>query len=217
MIKEERKKSGPKPVDGLTKAQEKMMTTIRDIIAEQGLPPTMKELAVVLGIRGPTVYEQMKKLVKKGYLRHTPRKARSIEIVDQPPPVSEIVPVPIIGKVAAGLPILAMENIMGQIGVEANIVRGQCFALEVQGDSMIKADIKEGDYLIVRQQPLAENGDIVVALMEDEATVKRLFISDDRIELRPENPAYSVISIGPEDDIKILGKVLAVRGHASVI
>ena len=217
MAKEKRKKPGPKRVEGLTKAQEKMMSTIRDIIAERGLPPTMQELAEVLGIRGPSAYEQMRNLVRKGYLRHTPRKARSIEIVDQPPPMSETVPVPIVGTVAAGQPILAVENVMGQIGVEANVVRGQCFALEVQGDSMIEAGIKEGDYLIVRQQPLAENGDIVVALLEDEATVKRLFISEDRIELRPANAAYRPIQIAPDGEIKILGKVLAVRGRTLVL
>ncbi len=217
MTEEERRKPGPKPVDGLTRSQEKLLTTIRDLIAEQGLPPTMKEIGAVLGMRGPSVYEQMMNLVRKGYLRHTARKARSVEIVEQPPLVSEIVPVPIVGTVAAGVPILAVENVMGQIGVEANVVRGQCFALEVEGDSMIDADIKEGDYLIVRQQPLAENGDIVVALLEDEATVKRLFISEDRIELRPENAAYRPIRVAPDAEIRILGKVLAVRGRASVI
>ena len=206
----------PKPTEGLTQSQERLIETIRTLIAEYALPPTVQELANILGMKGASVHEQLGHLVRKGYLRRTPRKARSLEIVDQPPPMSETVLVPIVGTVTAGMPILAVENQVGQINVEVNVVRGLCFALEVQGDSMIEADIKEGDYLIVRQQPIAENGDIVVALIANEATVKRLFISEDRIELRPANPAYPVMRIGPEDDLKILGKVLAVRGRASV-
>lgn len=91
-----------------------------------------------------------------------------------------------------------------------NVARGNCFALEVQGDSMIEADIFEGDYIVVRQQPIAENNDIVVAMIDDEATVKRLFISEDRIELRPENQNLKPIIIGQKDELKIIGKVLHV-------
>ncbi len=211
MHPDNQKLPGIGPKEGLTPSQERLLEAIRTFIAENDLPPTVQELADILKIKGASVHEQLGNLTSKGYIRRTPRKARSLEIVEQPPPVSEKVPVSIVGRVAAGLPIWAVENRLGEIMVEANLVRGRCFALEVEGESMIEADIHEGDYLIVRQQPLAENGDIVVALIEDEATVKRLFISEDRIELRPANPAYPVIRIAPEDELKIVGKVLTVR------
>ncbi|MBF0370489.1 MAG: transcriptional repressor LexA [Magnetococcales bacterium] len=190
------------------------MAAIQAFIDEKGMPPTVQEMADALGIKGATVHEQIGKIARKGYLKRTPRKARSLEIIRRPPSVSRLVPVSIVGKVAAGLPIFATENHVGEVLVESNVAQGRCFALEVQGDSMVEADIHEGDILIVRQQPLAENGDIVVALLEDEATVKRLFISGDRIELRPANAAYATILIAPDDDLKIIGKVLAVRGRA---
>ena len=207
-----KKKRGRRPVEGLTTAQEKAFKAIRSFAEKKGFPPTVKELADQLGMASASAHELVSELVRKDFLRRTPRKARSLEIVKQPPvPASDLVSVPIVGSVAAGMPILAVENIEGEILVDAHTVRGTCFALEVKGDSMVGADIDEGDYVIVRQQPLAESGDIVVALMEDEATVKRLFISDEKIELRPENPAYPVISIGAENDLRILGKVIAVR------
>ena len=190
------------------------MEAIRDFIDNRNMPPTVQELADALGIRGATVHEQIGKLVRKGWLKRTPRKARSLEILRQAPSVSRLVPVPIVGEVAAGLPIFATENFVGEILVESTVARGRCFALEVRGDSMVEAEIREGDFVIVSQQPLAENGDIVVALLGDEATVKRLFISGDRIELRSANAAYAPIPVAPDDELKILGKVLAVRGRA---
>jgi repressor LexA len=130
--------------------------------------------------------------------------------------IPDLVAVPIVGRVAAGQPILAEENIVGEVLVEGGIARaGRCFALEVTGDSMVDAGIRERDLVVVRQQPVAENGDIVVALLEDEATVKRLFIRDERIELRPENPNHRPIPVGPDDGLRILGKVVAVRRPSS--
>ncbi len=208
----EKKKRGRRPVKGLTTAQEKAFKAIRLFAEKKGFPPTVRELADQLGMASASAHELVSKLVHKDFLRRTTRKARSLEIVKQPPvPASDLVSVPIVGSAAAGMPILAVENIEGEVLVDAHAVRGTCFALEVKGDSMIEADIDEGDYVIVRQQPLAESGDIVVALMEDEATVKRLFISNEKIELRPENPAYPVIPIGEENDLRILGKVVAIR------
>jgi repressor LexA len=206
------KKRGRKPVEGLTEAQEKALKAIRAFVDRKGFPPTVMELADHLDMASASAHELVSALVEKGFLRRTPRKARSLEIVRQPPvPASDLRPVPVVGTVVAGMPLLAVENIEGEILVDAHVVRGTCFALKVKGDSMIEADIAEGDLVIVRQQPLAESGDIVVALMEDEATVKRLFISDEIIELRAENPAYPVISIGAENGLRILGKVVAVR------
>jgi repressor LexA len=156
-------------------------------------------------------------LVRKGYLKREPRKARGIAIIREPEDdVPDLVAVPIVGRVAAGQPILAEENIVGEVLVEGGIARsGRCFALEVTGDSMVDAGIRERDLVVVREQAVAENGDIVVALLEDEATVKRLFIRDERIELRPENPKYRPIPVGPDDGLRILGKVVAVRRPGS--
>jgi repressor LexA len=120
--------------------------------------------------------------------------------------------VPVVGQVAAGQPLFAEENIVGEIFVEDRIARsGRCFALEIAGDSMVGAGINNQDFVVVRQQPVAESGDIVVALLGDEATVKRLYIRDEIIELRPENPKLRPISVGPENELRILGKVVAVR------
>jgi repressor LexA len=122
-----------------------------------------------------------------------------------------LVAVPILGQVPAGTPLLAAENVVGELLVDARTARGRCFALEVQGDSMIDADIQDGDYVIVRQQQLAESGEIVVAMLKDEATVKRLRLTAEAIELRPENRRFSPIPIGPDDDLRILGKVVAIH------
>ena len=131
MHKNNQKLPGIGPKEGLTPSQERLMEAIRTFIAENGLPPTVQELADILKIKGASVHEQLGNLSSKGYIRRTPRKARSLEIVEQPPPVSDEVSVSIIGRVAAGLPIFAVENQIGEIWVEANVVRGRCFALVV--------------------------------------------------------------------------------------
>jgi repressor LexA len=119
--------------------------------------------------------------------------------------------IPLIGTVAAGHPILAQENWIGDVWVNRDLAaRGKCFALQIKGDSMTGAGIRDGDIVIARQQPLAQNGEVVVALLGDEATVKELSIRGDRIELQPKNPAYHAVPIGPEDDFQVLGKVIAV-------
>ena len=193
------------------------MKEIRLFTNRRGFPPTMKELADILGISHASVHGQVNQLVRKGYLKREPRKARGIAIVREPEnDIPDLVAVPIIGRVAAGQPILAAENIVGEIMVEGRITRlGRCFALEVTGDSMVDAGIREHDLVVVRQQAVAESGDIVVALLEDEATVKQLFIRDERIELRPENPKHRPIPVGPDDGLRILGKVVAVRRPGS--
>ena len=115
----------------------------------------------------------------------------------------------IVGTVAASHPIFAHENITGEVLVEASVVgSGKCFALYTQGDSMIDAGINDGDLIIVRRQPIAEDGDIVIALLDDEATVKRLKIDNELIELVPENPRLKPIRVKPEDELRILGKVV---------
>ena len=209
----ERKGRGRRPVEEITDTQINALKEIRRFTNHRGFPPTIKELADILGISHASAHGQVNQLVRKGYLKREARKARSLAIVREPEnTLSVMIAVPIVGRVAAGRPILAVENIVGEIMVEGRIARsGRCFALEVAGDSMVNAGIKERDLVVVREQPVAENGDIVVALLEDEATVKRLFIRDEKIELRPENPKHRPIPVGPDDGLRILGKVIAVR------
>ena len=209
----ERKGRGRRPVEEITDTQINALKEIRRFTNHRGFPPTIKELADILGISHASAHGQVNQLVRKGYLKREARKARSLAIVREPEDtLSVMIAVPIVGRVAAGRPILAVENIVGEIMVEGRIARsGRCFALEVAGDSMVNAGIKDRDLVVVREQPVAENGDIVVALLEDEATVKRLFIRDEKIELRPENPKHRPIPVGPDDGLRILGKVIAVR------
>jgi repressor LexA len=202
---------GRKPIHGLSPTLEKTLGVIGDFILNKGMAPSIYDLADILGISAPSAHTHVVKLEEKGFIRRTKGVSRSIEILRGPSHIAHQATVAVIGRVAAGEPILAVENIIGEISVSSDIVRGHCFALEVVGDSMIDAGIHEGDYLIVRQQPIAENGDIVIAMLNgDEATVKRLSILDDRIELRPANPEYKPIQVGHQDNLVIVGKVLAV-------
>jgi repressor LexA len=212
-----RARRGRRPIEAITEPQRRTLAAIRTFASKRGYPPTMDELGEVLGIAPATAHEQVTQLVRKGYLRREPRKARSLEILKEPEhEVSSLVPVPIVGTVPAGQPLLAAENVIGELLVDGSLVRGsRCFALQVRGDSMVRADIRNGDYVVVRQQQVAESGDIVVALLGEEATVKRLRIGDDRIELRPENPRHRPIVVGPDDDLRIQGKVIAVRRRSA--
>lgn len=202
----------------LTQAQNNLLQAIERLKQAMGMTPTVKEIADELSIQPPSVHEALKRLEEKGYIRRTPRKARSLEVIKPRTPVkTQMVAVPIIGTVAAGTPILATENHVGDVMVPQNIVRGTCFALKVQGDSMIDVDIFEDDYVVVKQQPIAENNDIVVAMIDDSATVKRLYISDDHIELRPENKNLQPIQVGAGDELRIIGKVLHVCSQSSPV
>lgn len=205
---------GRRPTETLTQTQARVLREVRDFIAHRGLPPTAKELGDSLGVTPATAHEQVGHLVRKGYLRREPRKARGLFLLrepDQEP--ADLVSVPLRGIVPAGVPLLAEDNTLGEVMVERKLVAsGRCFALRVTGDSMQGASIRDGDVVIVRQQPVAENGDIVVAqIKDDEATVKRLSIREHEIELRPENPAFQPIRIGPDHDLRIIGKVVGVR------
>jgi len=188
------------------------LNEIRAFASKNEYPPTLHELAAILGVSHSSVHEQISQLIRKGYLRREPGKSRGIVIVREPEDsVAELASVPIVGRVVAGPPLLAEENISGEILVDASLLmRGRCFALEVQGDSMTGAGIKAGDLLIVRQQPVAENGEIVVALLDGEATVKRLAVEAGQVELRPANPRYPLIPITGENDFRIVGKVVGI-------
>jgi repressor LexA len=212
------KRRGRQPIETLTDAQRRTLQEVREFIIRQRFPPTTQELADILGISGASAHEQINQLVRKGYIKREPRKARGLSIIREPDDgPSDLVSVPLIGTVPAGRPMIAEENIIGEVLVEAGLVRsGRCFALRVTGDSMTKVGIADGVIVIVRQQPIAESGDIVVALLHDDATVKRLLIRGDTIELRPEskNPRHKPITVGPDDELRILGKVVAVRRAA---
>lgn len=200
----------------ISSPQRKAFAAIRNHLAHRGFPPTVQELGALMGIGSSSAHELVNQLVRKGYLQRDTGKARSLEIVRQlEPEVAALVPIPIVGVVAGGSPILAVENVVGEMLVDAQLTRhAKCFALEVAGDSMVRAGIGDGDYVVVRQQQVAENGDIVVALLGEEATVKRLFIADERIELRPENPRHRPIVVAPDDELRIQGKVIGVRKRA---
>jgi repressor LexA len=170
-----------------------------------------------LGVSPATAHEQVGQLVRKGFVRREPRKARGIFLVREPDEQpTDLVSVPLVGSVPAGLPLLAEENVLGEVLVDRKLVAsGRCFALRVDGESMRDASINDGDLIIVRQQPVAENGDIVVAMLDDDATVKRLSIRGHEIELRPENPKFKPTRIGPDCNLRIIGKVVAVRRQGS--
>lgn len=200
----------------LTRGQKRVLAALVDSIKTHGYPPSTRELAEALGIKAPSVHEQLRKLEAKGFIRREKNRARSIEILRSHPqelsPSQESAPslrVPVVGTIAAGVPILANENRLGEVevrGVRAG--RGSLFALRVQGDSMIECGIEPDDFVIVRQQPVAERGDIVAALLGDEATVKRLKIDADSVQLLPENRSYRPIDVTAREDFRILGKVL---------
>jgi repressor LexA len=204
---------GRPAVEELTAPQKRTLDELQRIITREKLPPTMQELAAAMGVTAASAHEQVSQLVRKGYLKREPRKARNLTIVGGPnAEIAELVEIPIVGTVAAGVPILATENVVGKVFVEGSLARrGKCFALRVVGDSMIRAGIKAKDLVIVRQQAVAENGDIIVAMLDGEATVKRLSICEEVIELRPENAKFRPIFVDPDQEFRILGKVVGVR------
>ncbi|MBI1992167.1 MAG: transcriptional repressor LexA [Candidatus Omnitrophica bacterium] len=207
----------------LTKRQHTVLETIRLWIREHGYPPTIRELGRHLGIkslRGVTTH--LDAIAKKGFLKREPR-ARSISLLDVVAPFERALRVPVVGRIRAGSPILAQEQVEGHVVVDggwlgvssASAESPQHFALKVQGDSMITAGILSGDYVIVRQQPTAENGDIVVALLGDEATVKRFFKDEEQIRLQPEHPTMEPLIVSSGQPLTILGKVVAVFRQVS--
>lgn len=204
--------------DKLTKRQQAVMDSIEKSIREKGYGPTVREICADLGLSSPsTVHVHLKTLEQKGYIVRDPLKSRSISLPSHAeetpsnvirPSFSKIVDVPLIGNVAAGEPILAEENITDTISLPTDIVGdAPSFMLSVRGESMIEAGINDGDYVVVKEQPVANNGDIVVAIIEDGATVKRFYRERDHIRLQPENSSMSPIIT---TDCTIAGKVVAV-------
>jgi len=199
---------------GLTPVQEKVFNFLKDHLQEKGFPPTLREIASHFGLRGPRAPQKtLNILERKGYLRKIPGSSRAIEILSHPSVrLTQILPVPIVGRVQAGEPILAVENIEGYINLDRSLVSSEdVFLLRVQGDSMIEAHIQDGDFALVKPQPNAENGEIVVALIEDEATIKRIFKKRDLIRFEPANPKMEPILVKKgEKKVAIVGKVIGI-------
>ncbi len=173
-----------------------------------GYPPTVREIGRAFGISEKAAHDYLNAIEKKGYIRRAPGKPRAIEILDDVTKkgLKLAGEVPIVGRVAAGTPLLATENIEGTLPVPKEMIKhDSCFALRVKGSSMIDAGILEGDLVIVKSQSVADPGDIVVALLDDEATVKRLFFEGDKICLQPENPNMEAIVVS---EVQVLGKVI---------
>ena len=198
----------------LTPTQEKVFNFLKDYLLEKGFPPTLREIAAHFGLSGPKAPQKtLTILERKGYIRKVPGVSRAIEILDYPQfSLTHILSVPILGKVKAGEPILAVENIEGYINLDRSLVSSRdVFLLRVVGDSMIDAHIQDGDFALVKPQPNAENGEIVVALIEDEATIKRIFQKRDLIRLEPANPKMEPIVVKKgEKKVTIVGKVVGI-------
>ena len=202
---------------GLTLTQEKVFQFLESFFRERGYPPTLREIAHQFQLKGPKAPQKtLNILERKGYLRRVPGVSRGIEIRRDPalfPAMAgQVVSVPIVGNVRAGEPILAVENIEGYVNLDPSLVLSEdVFLLRVQGDSMIEAHILDGDFAMVKPQPRAENGGIVVALIEDEATIKRIFKKRDLIRLEPANPIMEPIVVKKgEKKVTIVGKVIGI-------
>lgn len=188
---------------------------IKHEVNTKGYPPSVREIAKAVNLASSsTVHGHLSRLESKGYIRRDPTKPRAIEILNDPSedqiPKDSVKYVPLLGKVTAGLPITAIENIEEYIPIPGSHLSpdAQIFALTIEGDSMIEAGIFEGDLVIVKQQNTAQNSEIVVAMTEDdEATVKRFFKEKDHIRLEPENATMEPLIY---KDVKILGKIIGV-------
>jgi repressor LexA len=222
--------------DGLTVRQRRVLEVIRNSVDRRGYPPSLREIGEAVGLTSPSsVAHQLATLERKGYLRRDPNRPRAIEVVSPDAPAEmrgyrggaapddadavvdetgindqrpEASYVPVLGRIAAGVPIMAEESVEDVFPLPRQIVgEGQLFLLQVVGDSMIDAAICDGDWVVVRQQPTAENGEIVAALLDNEATVKTFKRKDGKVWLLPQNPAFEPID---GDHATVLGKVTAV-------
>jgi repressor LexA len=219
---------GPMDETGLTQRQRMVLEVIRDSVQRRGYPPSMREIGEAVGLTSTSsVSHQLRTLQRKGYLRRDPNRPRAVEVRVPAKPAVLSGPesfetaggqetsghpapayVPLVGRIAAGGPILAEEAVEDIFTLPRQLVgEGTHFLLKVSGDSMIEVAIADGDWVVVRQQPVAENGDIVAAMIEGEATVKTFKRKDGHVWLLPQNRAYEPI---PGDDASVLGRVVAV-------
>ncbi|MDI3256299.1 MAG: transcriptional repressor LexA [Kyrpidia sp.] len=193
----------------LSKRQQDILDFIKKEVREKGYPPSVREIGEAVGLSSSaTVHRHLGRLEEFGYIRRDPTKPRAIEIRQEEAQTSgPVTMAPVVGRVTAGLPITAVENVEDYFPLPASWAGGQSvFVLRVVGDSMIEAGICDGDLVVVRQQPTAENGDIVVAMTDEgEATVKRFFQERDRVRLQPENPTMAPLYYR---SVTILGRVV---------
>ncbi|WHY68834.1 MULTISPECIES: transcriptional repressor LexA [Bacillaceae] len=202
----------------ISKRQQDILDFIKSEVKSKGYPPSVREIGEAVGLASSsTVHGHLARLESKGLIRRDPTKPRAIEILEADIaahiPRNAVVNVPVVGKVTAGLPITAIENVEEFFPLPESLAPAdeQVFMLEIMGESMIEAGILDGDYVIVKQQPTANNGDIVVAMTEeDEATCKRFFKEKDYIRLQPENSTMDPIILR---NVSILGKVIGVYRH----
>ncbi len=190
----------------ITAKQEEILEYIKQQILKKGYPPAVREICEAVHLKSTSsVHSHLETLEKNGYIRRDPTKPRAIEILDDTFNLTrrEVVNVPIVGRVAAGQPILASENIENYFPIPAEFMPNQdVFMLHVKGDSMINAGIFDGDSILVKKQPTAENGDMVVALIDDSATIKTFYKENGHYRLQPENDAMDPIIV---DEVSILG------------
>lgn len=193
----------------ITEKQKEILEYIKSEILKRGFPPAVREICEAVHLKSTSsVHSHLETLERKGYIRRDPTKPRAIEILDDSFQLlrKEMVNVPIVGKIAAGSPLLAVENIESYFPIPSEYLpNAQTFLLEVQGESMINAGVLPGDHILVQQQNNAENGEMIVALIDDSATVKTFYREDGYIRLQPENDTMDPIYV---DEVVILGKVV---------
>lgn len=199
----------------LSAKQQEILEFIKSEIINRGYPPAVRDICEAVHLKSTSsVHSHLETLEKNGYIRKDPTKPRAIEILDDEFNVTrrEMVNIPVVGTVAAGVPILATENIETYIPMPTEMLPNpsnhKFFILNVKGDSMINCGILNGDQIIVEQQETAANGEIIVALVEDSATVKRFYKEDNQIRLQPENDTMDPIIVPSGEDVSILGKVI---------
>jgi repressor LexA len=203
---------GRRPTTELTPRQRETLDWVKGFIVEHGLPPTVREIGRAFGIKSSSVFSLLQALQRKGHLRRGKLGARSLIVRDEPKHLHcGCQEVPVVGRIAAGRPIEAIEHDRGTVVVRRALLRGrEGYALKIEGTSMVDAGILDGDWVIVRRQDTAEDGDIVVALIGEEATLKRFFREKRRIRLEPANKGMQPIYVD-RGEFRIQGKVVGVQ------
>jgi repressor LexA len=198
-------------MDKLTRRQEEVLGFLKEYMTEAGFPPSLREICARFGIKGPqNAAKHLDALERKGFIRRKASASRAVELLGGPW-TGGGVSVPIAGRVRAGEPTLAVEDIVGRMVLDERFFRCKdAFVLKVEGESMIGAGIADGDFVVVRPQPDASAGDIVVALIDGEATVKTFLRDGFDVVLRPENPSMEPIRVSGTKDFAIVGKVISV-------
>lgn len=195
----------------LSERQKQILNIINQQIQQKGFPPSVREIGQAVGLSSSsTVHAHLSALEKKGYLKRDPSKPRALSLIKNTRKNAanknqQVIEVPLLGKAAAGFPILAVEDSEEKIPLPANYFQENCFAVKVKGDSMVNAGILDGDIVIVKPQPVAQSGDIVVALLDDEVTIKYFYPYQNQVKLEAANPSYEPIYT---KNLKILGLVV---------